>query len=216
MKKKYIIAMLLCVGILAWDNASAASALAGEIEDIREAESLQTSIAEKILRFHILANSDSDTDQNVKQKVRDAVGQMMEPYLADSAGLAETEAIVQEHIEEIEDIAESVLAENGFGYGAKAELATAEFPIKTYGPFTFPAGSYRALEITLGEGGGHNWWCVLYPNMCFRGTVYEVDEESGEILREVLSSKEYEKIFRSKKYKVRFKLLEYLRKRGYD
>lgn len=216
MKKKYIIAMLLCVGILAWDNASAASALAGEIEDIREAESLQPSIAEKILRFHILANSDSDTDQNVKQKVRDAVGQMMEPYLADSAGLAETEAIVQEHMEEIEDIAESVLAENGFDYGAKAKLVTAEFPIKTYGPFTFPAGSYRALEITLGEGGGHNWWCVLYPNMCFRGTVYEVDEESGETLREVLSPKEYEKVFRSKKYKVRWKLLEYLLKRSYD
>lgn len=215
MNKKYIIAMLLYVGILAW-TVSSASALAGEIEGIRETESLQPSIAKKILRFHILANSDSDTDQSVKQQVRDAVGQMMEPFLADSAGLEETEAIVQEHLEDIEDTAETVLAENGFVYGAEARLVTAEFPVKTYGPFTFPAGSYRALEITLGEGGGHNWWCVLYPNMCFRGTVYEVDEESGEVLREVLSAKEYEQVFRSKKYKVRWKLLEYLRKRGYD
>lgn len=215
MNKKYIIAMLLYVGILAW-TVSSASALAGEIEGIRETESLQPSIAEKILRFHILANSDSDTDQSVKQQVRDAVGQMMEPFLAGSAGLEETEAIVKEHLEDIEDTAETVLAENGFVYGAEARLVTTEFPVKTYGPFTFPAGSYRALEITLGEGGGHNWWCVLYPNMCFRGTVYEVDEESGEVLREVLSAKEYEQVFRSKKYKVRWKLLEYLRKRGYD
>lgn len=215
MNKKYIIAMLLYVGILAW-TVSSASALAGEIEGIRETESLQPSIAEKILRFHILANSDSDTDQSVKQQVRDAVGQMMEPFLADSAGLEETEAIVKEHLEDIVDTAETVLAESGFDYGAEARLVTTEFPVKTYGPFTFPAGSYRALEITLGEGGGHNWWCVLYPNMCFRGTVYEVDEESGEVLREVLSAKEYEQVFRSKKYKVRWKLLEYLRKRGYD
>lgn len=213
MKKGYIIAMLLFVGAMAFGNASQASAMVGDIEEFQE---LQPSLAGKILRFHILANSDSDEDQSVKQRVRDAVGQMMEPYLEDSGDLEETEAIVQEHLEEIRETAESVLAEQGFDYGATAGLVTAEFPVKAYGPFTFPAGSYRALEITLGEGGGHNWWCVLYPNMCFRGTVYEVDEESGRLLREVLSPREYEKIFRSKKYRVRWKLLEYFRRKSYD
>lgn len=213
MKRGYIIVMLLGLGILAWSNAARASAMTCELEEMRE---LQPSLAGKILRFHILANSDSDEDQSVKQQVRDAVGQMMEPFLRDSGDLEETEMIVQEHMEEIRETAESVLAGQGFDYGATVGLVTAEFPVKAYGPFTFPAGRYRALEITLGEGGGHNWWCVLYPNMCFRGAVYEVDEESGELLREVLSPREYEKIFRSKKYRVRWKLLEYFRRKSYD
>ncbi len=73
-------------------------------------------------------------------------------------------------------------------------------PVKTYGDYTFPAGKYRALQITLGKGEGHNWWCVLYPNMCFQGSVYEVmDESSGEELREVLTQEEYADVFDSGK-----------------
>lgn len=75
-----------------------------------------------------------------------------------------------------------------------------DFPVKTYGDYTFPAGKYRALQITLGKGEGHNWWCVLYPNMCFQGSVYEVmDESSGEELREVLTQEEYADVFDSGK-----------------
>lgn len=173
---------------------------------------LQPGIADKILRFHVLANSDSKEDQEVKKKVRDAVGAMMEPRLAESRNLEETEAIVQRSMENIVEVATETLEENGYHYGASARLANVEFPVKSYGAYTFPAGEYEALQVTLGEGEGHNWWCVLYPNMCFRGSVYEVpSDEAKHALREVLTPEEYEDIFRHGKYQIRFKFLEYFR-----
>lgn len=173
---------------------------------------LQLGIADKILRFHVLANSDSKEDQEVKKKVRDAVGAMMEPRLAESRNLEETEAIVQRSMENIVEVATETLEENGYYYGASARLANVEFPVKSYGAYTFPAGEYEALQVTLGEGEGHNWWCVLYPNMCFRGSVYEVpSDEAKHALREVLTPEEYEDIFRYGKYQIRFKFLEYFR-----
>ena len=173
---------------------------------------LQPGIADKILRFHVLANSDSKEDQEVKKKVRDAVGAMMEPRLAESRNLEETEAIVQQSMEKIVEVTTETLEDNGYHYGASARLANVEFPVKSYGAYTFPAGEYEALQVTLGEGEGHNWWCVLYPNMCFRGSVYEVpSDEAKHALREVLTPEEYEDIFRHGKYQIRFKFLEYFR-----
>ena len=115
-------------------------------------------------------------------------------------------------MDEIVALAEKTLEDNGYTYGAAAELAHVQFPEKNYGDYTFPAGEYEALEVTLGKGGGHNWWCVLYPNMCFRGAVYEVvDEEADEALREVLTPEEYADVFDSGKLEIRFKFLEYFR-----
>ena len=110
------------------------------------------------------------------------------------------------------EVATETLEENGYYYGVRARLANVEFPVKSYGAYTFPAGEYEALQVTLGEGEGHNWWCVLYPNMCFRGSVYEVpSDEAKHALREVLTPEEYEDIFRHGKYQIRFKFLEYFR-----
>lgn len=172
----------------------------------------QEEIADKILRFHILANSDSARDQEVKEKVRDEVGQYMAQYLKDAADLAQTREIVDAHMDGIVREADLVLEREGCAYRASARRAKVEFPIKTYGDYTFPAGEYEALEITLGEGAGHNWWCVLYPNMCFRGSVYEiVTEDAKEALREVLSPEEYAKVFSSGDYEIRFRFLEFFR-----
>ena len=184
----------------------------GQWESKAITDPLQPGIADKILRFHVLANSDSKEDQEVKKKVRDAVGAMMEPRLAESRNLEETEAIVQRSMENIVEVATETLEENGYYYGVRARLANVEFPVKSYGAYTFPAGEYEALQVTLGEGEGHNWWCVLYPNMCFRGSVYEVpSDEAKHALREVLTPEEYEDIFRHGKYQIRFKFLEYFR-----
>jgi len=184
----------------------------GQWESKAITDPLQPGIADKILRFHVLANSDSKEDQEVKKKVRDAVGAMMEPKLAGSRNLEETEAIVQRSMENIVEVVTETLEENGYYYGARAKLANVEFPVKSYGAYTFPAGEYEALQVTLGEGEGHNWWCVLYPNMCFRGSVYEVpSDEAKHALREVLTPEEYEDIFRHGKYQIRFKFLEYFR-----
>lgn len=178
----------------------------------KNADPLQPQIARKILRFHILANSDSREDQKVKKKVRDEVGQMLEPKLAEAKSLSDTERIVEENMDAIVETAEQTLAENGFSYGAAARLAKVDFPVKTYGDYTFPAGKYEALQVTLGKGEGHNWWCVLYPNMCFQGSVYEVvGDEADEKLRQVLSQEEYEDVFDSGNLKIRWKFLEYFR-----
>ena len=171
---------------------------------------LQPAIASKILRFHVIAHSDSVEDQAVKEAVRDAVGSYMQPLLKKAKSLEETKAIVDKHLEQIVDVAKDTLAEHGYQYEVKAQIASTKFPEKTYGPYTFPKGTYEALQITLGDGEGENWWCVLYPNMCFRGAVYEVVEtEAGEALREVLTPWEYADVFESKEVQLRFKCLEY-------
>lgn len=205
MKKKCYIIIGLC--ILAVLAGEAAYVSAGKQND-----PLQPEIAKKILRFHVLANSDSDEDQEVKIKVRDAVGRMLEPKLKEAKSRKETEAIVKENMSAIIDTAELTLEKNGYHYGATARVADVDFPDKTYGTYTFPKGNYRALQITLGKGDGHNWWCVLYPNMCFQGSVYEVvDESSEKALREVLTQEEYADVFDSGKVKIRWKFLDYFR-----
>lgn len=174
---------------------------------------IQKDIAKKVLRFHVLANSDSSEDQAVKLKVRDAVGAMMEPKLESAKSLDDTKQIVSDHLNEIVEVATETLKEEGYAYKAEAFLTTVGFPEKTYGDYTFPKGEYEALEIVLGEGRGHNWWCVLYPNMCFRGSVYEVvDEESKKELKEVLTPAEYAKVFDSGRFVMKLKFLEYFRK----
>ena len=115
-------------------------------------------------------------------------------------------------MDEIIAVSKETLAANGFSYGASAELTHTDFPEKTYGDYTFPEGNYEALEITLGDGAGHNWWCVLYPNMCFRGSEYEVvEDEAKENLKEVLTPDEYESIFDSGKYEIKLKILDIFR-----
>lgn len=220
----YLISLVVGSLFLPWTNSwnseihrmgfveTVKSACESQWESKAITDPLQPGIADKILRFHVLANSDSKEDQEVKKKVRDAVGAMMEPRLAESRNLEETEAIVQQSMEKIVEVATETLEENGYYYGASARLANVEFPVKSYGAYTFPAGEYEALQVTLGEGEGHNWWCVLYPNMCFRGSVYEVpSDEAKHALREVLTPEEYEDIFRHGKYQIRFKFLEYFR-----
>lgn len=171
---------------------------------------MQPSIASKILRFHVLANSDSTADQSVKEKVRDAVGIYLQPLLQESGSLEETKAIVDENMEDIILVAKQTLEENGYEYDVRAHITRTDFPEKTYGAYTFPKGEYEALQIVIGEGEGQNWWCVLYPNMCFRGSVFEViEEEAGEALREVLSPWEYADVFDSGKVELRFKFLEF-------
>lgn len=171
---------------------------------------LQPSIASKILRFHVIANSDSECDQAVKEEVRDAVGTYLQPLLEEADSLEETKQIVGKNIRAIEDISKETLKANGYDYQVTARITRTDFPEKSYGSYTFPKGEYEALQIVIGEGEGQNWWCVLYPNMCFRGSVFEVvEEEAGEALREVLNVWEYADVFDSGKVEVRFKFLEF-------
>ena len=174
---------------------------------------VQEQIAEKVLRFHVLANSNSEEDQKLKLQVRDAIGGLLQEKMAQVENREECEKFITEWIPKIEQTAAAVIEENGYDYSVCARLEETDFPVKTYGAYTFPAGRYEALRVTIGEGAGENWWCVLYPNMCFRGSVYEVvEEDAKEELREVLDPQEYADVFQRGRYQVRFKLLEILRR----
>lgn len=204
-----VIAILAASTYVEWKNFLKKQGKMEEAGMYYETDSLQPEIAKKILRFHVRANSDSHQDQQVKLKVRDAIGTYIEPKLENAENLTETKRIVQENLDGIIEAAEETLRQNGFSDTVTAQLTEEVFPVKTYGSYTFPAGTYQALQVNIGEGKGHNWWCVLYPNMCFRGSVYEVEGQEDEKLREVLTATEYEEVFSGGDYKIHFKFLEY-------
>ena len=196
MKKKKIMFIILCMLTV----LAAGTAHATEKERV---DPLQPAIAEKILRFHVLANSDAKDDQNVKLKVRDAVGHMLGQKLKKVTDRAQTEKIVQDHMDEIIETAEKTLHKNGYTYGASARLANVDFPVKTYGDYTFPAGKYRALQITLGKGEGHNWWCVMFPPMCLPAA------EDPKQIEDVLNPGETDIVEGGEQYEVKFKIVEW-------
>lgn len=181
----------------------------------------QQSLAGEVFRFHVLANSDSDEDQAVKLQVRDAViAYMRESMEAEAdresemksdrepeteSGADDTRAWAASHLEEIEEIADQVLAEEGFHYASEAEVTTCYFPDKRYGDILFPEGNYQALRIKLGKADGHNWWCVLYPNLCFTSTTCAVvDEDGKKDLEEALSAEEYEMVTATSEFKIKW------------
>ena len=173
---------------------------------------MQKGIAEKIIRFHVIANSDTKADQNLKLAVRDAVGIKMSGLLKDAADRSRSEAVIRKNMEDMKQTAEKVIAERGYVYFVYICLTDTDFPVKTYGAYTFPAGNYEALEIVIGAGKGHNWWCVMYPNMCFSDTMYEViDEDARSSLKRVLSEDEYQQVLASGDYQVKFKSFEILK-----
>lgn len=166
-------------------------------------------ISAKVLRFHVIAKSDSADDQRRKLLVRDAVGQWMSLKLSDAKDKAECEEIIEQNKDQIRIIAQQVLGQDGEAETVQVRLADVEFPDKVYGDYEFPAGTYRALQIIIGEGEGHNWWCVLYPNLCFSAEGYDVTGDGArEELSKVLSPSEYKTILKEHKYKLGFKYLK--------
>lgn len=124
-------------------------------------------VYDEVLRIHIRANSNGEEDQTVKLAVRDALTGYLTEVLANCRTKADAEEVLHASREEMDGIAESVLAENGFGYGARVVFSHEHFPEKTYGDYTFPEGEYDAMLVLLGEGAGDNWWCVAFPPLCF-------------------------------------------------
>ncbi len=137
-------------------------------------EQAAASLAPYVLRFHILANSDSKADQNVKLEIRSLVLDYLRGHLDSDADKEETAAWLSEHKTEIEALADTHLAARGFDYTAQLELTNCYFPTRYYNGITFPCGNYDAARITLGKGNGHNWWCVLYPRLCLIEESYKI------------------------------------------
>lgn len=155
----------------------------------------------EVLRLHIPANSDSSEDQAIKLRLRDFILEEYGARLGECETLEEAETRAASLLPEIEEASAAFLRENGFSYGAKAELVTMDFPTREYDRLILPAGEYRAIRITLGSGEGHNWWCVIFPQLCLPA-VSEQDNASAE---QVLDS-----FGKPQRIKVKFALYEAL------
>lgn len=124
-------------------------------------------IPEDAIRLRILANSDRDEDQNVKRLVRDEVNKEITSWVSELQDKEEAKSVIKEGLPQLKEIAQDVLKEEGVSQSVAIEFGKVDFPTKLYGQFLYPAGEYEAVLITLGKGEGANWWCVLYPPLCF-------------------------------------------------
>ncbi len=136
------------------------------------------------LRIHIRADSNSERDQSVKYEIKDAVVDFLTPIVAQCDNKEKAEKAITDNLNNIERIADEVLIKRGFTYRSQAKINNEEFPTRTYGEFTLEKGYYDALIINLGSGQGDNWWCVVYPPLCFTDTkVYKYKSKIYEIIK---------------------------------
>ncbi|WFD10123.1 stage II sporulation protein R [Tepidibacter hydrothermalis] len=169
---------------------------------------------EKLIRFHVIANSDSQKDQELKLKVRDKIIEFLSPKLEKSKSIKETKEIITENIENIQKIASDEIKENNKKYTVTANLDYSNFPTKKYSNIVLPAGEYKALKVVIGEGKGKNWWCVMFPPLCFIDINHGITNDKTEKnLKKVLTKDEYKMILvDNKDVKLKFKIVEVLEK----
>lgn len=171
----------------------------------------QQEISEKILRFHVIANSNSLEDQQLKLEVRNDIVGYLADKLKDCATLEESRTVVSRELSNIETVASSRIEAQGYDYTVHVALKNRYFPVKTYGEMTFPRGWYDALTVDIGKAAGRNWWCVIFPNLCFTDAVSAyVPSDSEQLLEQELTKDTYASLYEGENVQIRFKLGEIL------
>lgn len=156
-------------------------------------EAVNTNISNNIFRLHIIANSDSEEDQNLKYKVRDNLISYMNTLIPENSSKSEIVKIANNHLSDFYNIAYSTIKDNGYDYSVNISIGKCNFPTKTYGDIALPAGTYDALRVEIGEAKGHNWWCVMFPPLCFVDvTSGIVPDDSKSLLKDSLDNEEYD------------------------
>ena len=170
----------------------------------------ENEVYDSVLRLHVLANSDTDVDQELKLKVRDAVLAESGDMFADCKTRDEAIEKLQNELPRIQEIAEKTIADEGYDYSVSVDFGDEEYPTRNYESFCFPSGTYLSLRIIIGEGEGQNWWCVLYPPMCLSAASKSNPEQA--FVSVGLNKDQYSIITETKKptYKIRFRVLEVL------
>ncbi|WP_346869196.1 stage II sporulation protein R [Clostridium sp. UBA5119] len=173
-------------------------------------------ISGKLIRFHVIANSDSEKDQNLKLKVRDKVLEYVQPLLKNSKNIEESREILSRENKKVLEIAREVIKENGYDYSVESTLDKENFPVKTYGNITLPQGEYEAYRIIIGTGEGQNWWCVMFPPICFvditKGEV--AYEETEEEMKKVLDDEEFNMVDNTNSENVSSEKIEEIKEVG--
>ncbi len=149
---------------------------------------VQKDISKNVIRLHIVANSDTDYDQQVKLLVRNSVNEYLSPLLKNSKSIEESEQIIKASLNNINAVANQTLKASNAPYTASACLGTRNFPTKQYENITLPSGTYKALCIDLGAAQGKNWWCVMFPPLCFNNSTVSMDDSCKEYLKNHLNA----------------------------
>ena len=167
-------------------------------------------IQNSVFRLHVLANSDSKTDQDLKYLVRDELIKYMNSISNNISSKEEAIKLANENIQEFYSIAEKVIYDNGFNYSINIEIGNFSFPTKNYGDISLPAGFYDALRVKIGNAEGQNWWCVMFPSLCFVDVSNGVvPEESKKDLENNMQEEQYNLISSNDlEFKLKFKLVE--------
>ena len=198
-KVKYSLILIILLGIYIFISAiSYVTAVSSELED-------------SIFRLHVIANSDTKEDQNLKYIVRDNLIEYMNSISLNAKNKEEAMKIANMHIDDFNEIARQTIIDNGYNYDVHVEIGNFSFPTKTYGDISIPAGSYDALRVKIGEAKGQNWWCVMFPPLCFVNVSSGiVPDESKKVLEDELSEEEYSIISdtNSAEIKFKFKIIE--------
>ncbi|MEY8339158.1 stage II sporulation protein R [Lachnospiraceae bacterium 62-35] len=205
MKQKLFLALSLCCFLISWLCLFSIKR-AGD-------EALASRLSPSVLRLHVLANSNSRQDQQLKLEVKSLLVNQISQDMKDCHSKAEMCQYLADNQESLESLAEDYIQGRGFSYQVSLTLSKDYFPEKSYGDISFPCGSYDAARFVIGKGKGHNWWCVLYPSLCFIEPTYAtVPASSREKLKEAVNEEDYKKLEkrRSPSPHIRFRLLELL------
>lgn len=179
-------------------------------------QAISYNLSDSVFRLHIIANSDSSADQELKLKVRDNIINYMNTLTSSSSDKKDVISMVNNHLDSFKEIALNTIKGNGYNYDVNIEIGNFHFPTKSYGDISFPAGNYNALKIEIGDAIGQNWWCVLFPPLCFvNSSTGVVPDDSKNTLKENINSESYEIISEGNKsnntsdIKIKFKIIEF-------
>ena len=185
-------------------------------------KAISSNLLDSVFRLHIIANSDSSADQELKLKVRDNIINYMNTLTSSSSDKKDVISMVNNHLDSFKEIALNTIKENGYNYDVNIEIGNFNFPTKTYGDISFPAGNYDALKIEIGDAIGQNWWCVLFPPLCFvNSSTGVVPDDFKNTLKENINSESYEIISEGNNsndntsdIKIKFKIIEFFNNFG--
>ena len=178
---------------------------------------VSTNISDAVFRLHVIANSNTDEDQSLKLKVRDNLLEFMNEMCSNCSTKQEAISIAQKNKSNFQKIAEQTIIENGYNYSVKININNFYFPTKNYGDISLPAGLYDALRVEIGEAKGENWWCVMFPSLCFVDISSGiVDDSAKDNLEENLKKESYKIISdqENTNIKFKFKLIEFFAEKG--
>ena len=172
----------------------------------------EAEVYDSVVRLHVLANSDSEEDQTLKLKVRDALLEKTAPLLSSCSSREEACAALEAHMDELKQIAEEVIRAEGYDYPVTILLGEEEYPEKNYDSICFPSGKYTSLRVCIGNAEGQNWWCCLFPPLCLGNSTVSSSDAEDAFISVGLTPNQYKIITQTEKpiYRVRFKILELL------